>query len=148
MVGPDPFLGTLRDDRAVSSVIGTVLMLGITVTVFAAFSLVVLDGLEEEPRPPRTDLRVLAGERLLIQHQGGEALQLAHGLLVVNVGGQEQVVPLTTLGSEFDGADHWRIGTSLCISCLYPGQDIQGILLVYHNTLLLSHGQRGTGAQP
>ena len=80
-------MGCGRDD-AVSSVIGTVLMLGITVTVFSGISLVVLSEVGENSDSIHADLSILEGEAaVLLRHGGGESIPLSSGHLLVNVEG-------------------------------------------------------------
>ncbi len=139
------------EDDAVSSVVGTALMLGVTVTVFAGFSLFVLGELEDEPRPPRSDLAVLqSGTQTLLMHRGGETVALS-GRVLVNVGGIERELDLTDLADQAADGERWRIGESLCLSgpsppCLLDRETVLGVLVVQDNTVLLQQGERGVPA--
>lgn len=130
-----------RDADGVSSVVGTTLMLAITISVFAGFSLVVMGEVSDGGERTRADLHLLQGEEVLLQHRGGDALALAQGRLLLNVDGAEAVVPLADLTAQLDG--DWGVGETLCLSCLYPGASLDGVLLVYGNALLVSEGARG-----
>lgn len=137
-------MGCGRDD-AVSSVIGTVLMLGITVTVFSGVSLVVLSEVGENSDSIHADLSILEGEAaVLLRHGGGESIPLSSGHLLVNVEGSEQEVPLSQFSAETADPDQLDIGDSLCISCLYPGQEVLGVVVIADQGILLAHGERGT----
>ena len=140
--------GGQAGQAAVSSVVGTVLMLGITITVFAGFSLFVLDEFSEQSDTLRADLEVLQeGERYVIQHNGGEPLDLDGGRLLVTLGGAEEEVPLTALAAQTADGVQWRIGESLCVSgpapCHYDHEEIEALQLVYGNAVVLSESDAG-----
>ncbi|HET6399516.1 MAG TPA: type IV pilin N-terminal domain-containing protein [Candidatus Thermoplasmatota archaeon] len=134
--------------EAVSSVVGTVLMLGITVTVFGAVSFVVLRHFEQDEGPARAELGYLAQDaRFLLRHTGGEPLPLAQGTLLLNLNGFESRVPLSAFAGQL-GGDTWRMGDTICVSgpvppCHYDDVTVRGIVLVHANTVLLTQGQRG-----
>lgn len=134
--------GLRRDTAAVSSVVGTVLMLAITVSVFSGLSLVILDSVASEPDAPHADLRIFEGNgTILVQHRRGESLDVDEGRFLLNIDGTHEELPLSsqqgTLGAT------WDLGESVCLSCLYPGQEVRGVALVYGQFLLLSEGERG-----
>lgn len=142
-------------ESAVSSVVGTVLMLGITVMVFTAFSVVALSYFHSQPHAPRTQVSaVQEGTSTLLVHQGGESLRLSSGHLLLNVAGTTREVPLTEFAGQVTGGE-WRIGDSLCVSgpsppCLLDHQSVDGLALVYGNAVIASSGELGgtaTGAQ-
>jgi hypothetical protein len=133
---------------AVSSVVGTVLMLGITITVFAGFSLFVLEEFSEQSDSLRADLEVLQeDDRYVLQHNGGEPLDLAKGRLVVTLGGVQEEVPLTDLAAQTADGLTWRIGEALCVSgpapCHYDHEEVESLRLVYGNAIVLSESDAG-----
>jgi FlaG/FlaF family flagellin (archaellin) len=140
------------DQQGVSSVVGTVLMLGVTMAVFAGLALVVLGYYSDADEQVRADLAVERSSRSLqLTHGGGEPVPLATGHLLVNRAGQEVRVPLTSFANQPGLSDGtWNVGDSLCIQgpgCLYPlGSDVRGVLLISGNSLLLEEGVRAHGS--
>lgn len=140
-------------EAAVSSVVGTVLMLGITIAVFTGFSLFVFESFSaDESQRLRTDLAVLQdGGRYLLQHRGGDALDLAEGRLLATVDGSPVDLPLTALAGQTADGEHWRIGETLCISgpvppCQYDRKDVSDLRLTYGNAVVLSDSGFGATA--
>lgn len=133
--------GPRTSEAAVSSVIGTVLMLGITVSVFAGVSIVVLSQFEETDQVPRSDLGVLRGEgAYLLQHNGGDPIRLDGASLLVGVGAVGREVPLTDFAASTADGETWRLGETLCVSCRFPDQDVTGVQFVTASALLLNEG--------
>ena len=63
-----------RGNLGVSEIIGTVLLLGITVSLFSALQLIVLSG-EQQPPPPKTVIGgYLKNGMIVLQNQGGPSL--------------------------------------------------------------------------
>lgn len=144
-------------DAAVSSVIGTVLMLTVTMVVFAGFSTVVLKEFETSPRAPRSDLvsisrGTVAQSTMMIAHQGGESFPLTEGLIVVNEGRYSKETKLSALRPEILarlGAS-WDPGDTLCVRgpdpllCMFPADaEVGGAYIVVANTLMVDVGERG-----
>lgn len=129
-------------DAAVSSVVGTVLMLGITMAVFAGFSVVVVDRVTDDAQQ---GVRATLGaevqeDRVLLRHRGGEPLLLAEGTLLLTVGGASVEQPLSAASSQVADGATWRIGESLCIAgpqppCLHPAGAIEDVKVRYGPSL-------------
>lgn len=136
---------------AVSSVVGTVLMLGITLAVFAGFSLFALDSVSEDQRKLRADLGVVQeGDNVLLQHRGGDALDLGLGLLQLTVDGSETELPLADLADQTEDGTTWRIGETLCLAgpqppCQYGEGQLGRVVLVYENAIVLADGETDSG---
>ncbi len=143
----------MSDDKAVSSVIGTVLMLGITLVVFAGVSIVVLAYFQGQPHAPRTELAVQkdttsgAGS-FLFTNKGGEAIPTG-ATLQVNKGGT--VYSYTLADSHFSAiGPTWEVGETLCVqgtgaTCLYlPTDDVRGAQIIFAGLLLI--GDMPSGA--
>lgn len=136
-------------ESAVSSVVGTVLMLAITVAVFGGFAIFTLDYVQAEGHAPRADLSMVQGSgSLYLQHRGGESFGARDGTLYVNVGGTEVSLPLAD--TAFDGlGTSWDVGDLICVQgdaagCLYAStDDIRGAFLVDERALLAAAGERG-----
>lgn len=134
--------GLQRDTAAVSSVVGTVLMLAITISVFSGLSIVILDTVASEPDAPHADLRIHeSGDAILVQHRRGESLSLAEGRFLLNVDGVQEEVQLVSQQAAL--GERWDLGESLCLSCMYPGQEILGVQFIHGSFLLLDEGVPG-----
>jgi hypothetical protein len=72
-----------KADTAVSEIIGTVMLLGITVTLFSVLSIVVLS-FPLNPSSPAVNLVGLVDEgNIIIEHRGGETLHLETKIILV-----------------------------------------------------------------
>lgn len=153
--------GSRGHDEAVSSVVGTVLMLGITVAVFTAFAVVVLSSVTSAPRAPRAELGVLQeGSSYLLVNHGGEAVELGGGHIVLNVGGTPRTVPLSTFAAAgYVGSGTWTAGQSICIAgpstatrtcyidtASQPNPDVRGVAIVVEDAALAMAGVLSGGA--
>lgn len=105
-------------DAAVSSTIGTVLMLAITITVFAGISVGVLSYFRSQPQAPHVEIDVVAqGDNYLLVHKGGEDVPLADGSIIVNVGGTPQTIRVADLrAAGYLNGEFWRTGQSVCLA--------------------------------
>jgi flagellin-like protein len=65
-----------RADKAVSDVIGTALLLGMTISLFSVLSGIVLSYPSPSSSPTINLVGTIEGEYLLIEHRGGESLSL------------------------------------------------------------------------
>lgn len=140
-------MGWWSDDpgEGVSSVVGTVLMLGITLAVFAAFALAVFARFSEEAQPVRADLAAVSSEnRVLLQHRGGDPIPLADADVLATVNGATVRLPMTTFAAQTGDGATWRIGETICLagpvsaSChFHAGQSISEVFVVSGNSLVL-----------
>lgn len=134
-------VGPRTSEAAVSSVVGTVLMLGITVSVFAGVSVVVLGQFDDADQTPRSELGVVRGDAAyLLRHQGGDPIRLDGATLLVGVGAVGREVPMTDFAGQTADGETWRLGETLCVSCLFSGQDVTGVQFATADALLLSEG--------
>lgn len=146
-------------EDSVSSIVGTILMLAVTVTVFGGLSIVVLNEIRSTQSPPQAELAFVAdGDRAVLTHRGGEPVALEGGSLLLNVGGSEIRYDLTAVADQTADGRFWRIGETLCLSgpdppdparsCLLAGQPILGVAVVAGGGLLADEGERGGDAGP
>lgn len=146
-------VATRTDETGVSSVVGTILMLAITVSVFGGFAVVVLGDLQSDPQPPRSDLAAVQDEgSLYFLHKGGEGFS-ADGTLHVNRRGYDVAIPFTDPRLAGLGPT-WDVGDLLCVQgdadgCLYAShEDIRGAFLVDGDSLVGDVGERGQEGTP
>lgn len=102
----------LHDDRAVSEVLGNILMVGITVAMVAVLAFMLAT--QPAPNDPgNVDLVARSNAtHVVFQHRGGESIALEDGHLRVTDDGTVSTFPLTDLASEFAGndPDAWDVG--------------------------------------
>lgn len=82
-----------QDCRAVSEVIGQVLMVAIVVLAFSSIALTVFSdtGAVNPPHVPRTDLQEsIEGNTVQIFHSGGEAIDLKDIKIILSVDGEQE----------------------------------------------------------
>jgi FlaG/FlaF family flagellin (archaellin) len=146
-------------EDSVSSVVGTILMLAVTVTVFGGLSIVVLNEVRSTESPPDADVAfVNDGTRAVLAHRGGEPILLTSGFLILNVAGAEVRYDLTAVADQTADGRYWRIGETLCLSgpsppdparpCLLQEQTVLGAAVVAGGGLLADEGERGGDAGP
>lgn len=142
-------------DRAVASVMGTVLTTAIVVGLVSVVAFVMLN----QPRPVDPISASVEPQvvplALLMHHSGGEPIPAGEGRFQLTVDGEIRNVPLTDhLGDISAGnPSHWEIGEEVCISC--PTFDAHitevvviardRVLLVYDGGWPLGMGPNGTG---
>lgn len=143
----------MRDEEAVSDVVGTMLMLVVTMAVFGGLAIGVLAYVQAQPHAPRASLAVNRDTgSLLIANKGGESVAVAAASVRVNVAGTMYTYPASrfpgaaSLGTDID------IGESLCVqgaapSCIFgPTDDVRGAMLVAGNSALVLDGDIGGAA--
>ncbi|HLE47360.1 MAG TPA: type IV pilin N-terminal domain-containing protein [Candidatus Thermoplasmatota archaeon] len=132
------------DQNAVSDTVGTVLLVGITVALFAGLSVVVMDELQRSPPPPDVEFQVSTIDgRTTVALVWGEPLELDDSTLLFSIDSLRQTLPLTDaalaphLAQLADGsAARWDLGESLRLacplaeSCAYPGQEAGNVTII------------------
>ena len=112
-----------RTDEAVSEIVGTILLLGITVSLFSVICVIVLS-YPFSPSSPSTNLvGMVEGEYLLIEHRGGKALDLGTKVsLTIGDNISEIIIVGDYLNNESKGDNRWSIGEWF----VYQDSDIIG----------------------
>lgn len=140
---------TLRADaRAVSSVLGTVLLVGITVTTFTGVAILVMGELSESQDVQRTDIALDHGRGVtVLQLQGGDPVRASEGTLRLDIGGTIVDRPLSDASDQWSTASQWTLGDRVCVAgpasagCLYPeGTDVRGVMVIARGTVVLTEG--------
>ena len=111
------------DDEAVSEIVGTILLLGITVSLFSVICGIVLS-YPFSPSSPSTNLvGMVEGEYLLIEHRGGKALDLGTKVsLTIGDNISEIITVGAYLNNESKEDNRWGIGEWF----VYQDSDITG----------------------
>lgn len=137
--------GPVAGDEAVSSVVGTILMLGITVTIFAGISLGILGYFQDASDPPTATIGALATDTsYILVHRGGQTLDVQGGELIFSVDGAVQRVSLTTFSTALGGTQ-WNVGQSICVSgpsppCMLDHRAVTGAMVVVQNRVIAKEG--------
>ena len=100
-----------RTDDAVSEIVGTILLLGITISLFSVICGVVLS-YPFSPSSPSTNLvGMVEGEYLLIEHRGGKTLELETKVsLTIGDNMSEIITVRDYLNTESKADNLWGIG--------------------------------------
>ena len=100
-----------RTDEAVSEIVGTILLLGITVSLFSVICVIVLS-YPFSPSSPSTNLvGMVEGEYLLIEHRGGKALDLGTKVsLTIGDNISKIIIVEACLNNESKEDNRWGIG--------------------------------------
>lgn len=90
-----------RDCRAVSEVIGPVLMIAVVVLAFSSIAVFVFsdEGAVKPPHTPKVDLQESVdtdADTVQIFHKGGEAIDLEDAKIVININGQQEEFNLSS----------------------------------------------------
>ena len=106
--------------EAVSDVLGTILLLGITISLFSVLSVVVLS-YPFDPSPPSVDLiGYIDQNEIIIEHRGGEKLSLDTPIkIIIN----NSMTFSTTAGENLtssNGDNYWNIGELVEINAKLP----------------------------
>jgi hypothetical protein len=147
-------------ETAVSDVIGTVLLLGITVSAFSVLSIAVLDQFDRNPPPARIEFRVdSVGPRTSITAVWGEPLDVEETKLIYEVDNARTIrdldaAPLSTnlVHHIPDSLGRWDVGETLRLACpvgeacAYPGKRVTNVSVVQKdaNTVIFS-SETGVG---
>jgi len=100
-----------KTDEAVSEIVGTILLLGITVSLFSVICVIVLS-YPFSPSSPSTNLVGMVEEDyLLIEHRGGKALELGTKVSLTIGDNMSEIITVEAhLNNESKEDNRWGIG--------------------------------------
>jgi hypothetical protein len=102
----------IKNNQALSDIVGIVILLGISVSLFSVVQLIVLN-YPFEPSPPTVDLvGHIVNDNIIIEHQGGESISLDSKILI-SIEGQEESSDTASDLIDIDTSDSddmWEIG--------------------------------------
>lgn len=109
-------------EAAVSEVVGTILLLGITVAAFSGLAVAVQERLDTNPPPPNARFELQKeGPNLTVVHRWGESVPIKNLRVIYNNGTDhtvETVPELSTFSAAKGGkGDMWDLGERLIIAC-------------------------------
>lgn len=131
------------DDAALTDVVGSIVMLAITIVVFAGVSIVVVAevaGTDEEA-PPTFRFEEI-GDHVVVRHMGGIPVPLSQIQALITDAGSTTTVALGDHAASIgNGDDRWDIGESICIigtGCIDADADSASIVL--RGSIVAMHG--------
>ncbi len=103
-----------HNNKAVSELIGTVLLLAITVATFTTLVLLSSSYFTGNPSPSVNLIAYVDGENIIIEHQGGDSLS-TNTNLIYGIGAQTIEVPLQGL-EDTNSNNQWDLGEKVSYS--------------------------------
>lgn len=130
-----------KSDSGVSNVIGTILLLGITVSLF---SLIYASVLSISPTPPTPSANIVfrvEGDDIIIDHCGGESLGLDTKILMTIGSESMNVTANDGLDDNYKDNDLWNMGENLVFSV----ENLSGKQITIHVVDVISNSIVMTG---
>ena len=112
-----------KAEKALSEVVGTVMLLGMAVSLFSVLSIVVLTHPFNPSAPSVNIVGMIDGTDIILEHHGGEALDLDTRILIA-VGGNR--ISITVRDLLDDESKVWTIGERLRLN--YSEYSVKGIV--------------------
>jgi len=109
-----------KEDKAVSETIGTLLLLGISISLFSVIYFSVMTIYPISASPSVNIICSVEDNDILIEHRGGKTLDLDTKFIVTIDGSGEKFTVNDYLSSEFKANGVWNIGEQV----VYPVGDI------------------------
>ena len=107
-----------KSNKAVSEILGTILLLGIAVSLFSVLSYIVIS-YPFEPNPPNIDLLgYVYGNEIIIEHRGGEPIKLDANI-IVRINDTEVLTSTAELylnESSSNQDNYWNLGEYVLIN--------------------------------
>lgn len=122
-----------RESTAVSEVIGTILLLGIAVSLFSIVYISVLSVPSSPPTPSANIVCTIRGNNIVFEHYGGDSLDPSTSLIVESGESRYQTtLENLSLISQWDsnGDKLWSFGEQLTISASLLGQQSAEISVI------------------
>ena len=111
-----------KTKRAVSEVIGTLLILGISVSLFSVLYAGVFSTEPATPSPNVSIIGSVDGDDIILEHRSGEPLPLDTKILL-NIGGELTEVIIEDLLEDLNGDGFWNIGERI----IFSHQNLNGL---------------------
>lgn len=121
------------DDEGVSEIVGTLLLLSITVGIFSMVYIHVLNYDFPEEKPTAQIESTIFGENLILEHKRGDGLSI-DSMVIINLNGQRFDFCAGDLMHQKDKADRlWTIGENViyCAGIDLTNQDIHAFIIDY-----------------
>lgn len=112
-----------RANKAVAEIVGTLLLLGIAVTLFSVIYLSVLTVFHSTTRPSVNLICTVEENNVILEHRGGKTLDLDTEFTVTIAGTNEKFTVGDYLNNESRDNGVWNIGERV----VYPTGDIRDL---------------------
>jgi len=117
-----------KKSEAVSDVVGTILMLLLTIMMFTLAYVTVLSptSLSSSPSPYVKIIGKIEGNNIILDHRGGEALGLDTAFFVTIGDSTQNFIVSDYLNNESKANERWNVGERV----VYPAENISGLRIV------------------
>lgn len=146
--GTSKYMKDLRhSNKAVSEVVGTVLLLGMAVAIFSTIYISVLSTSLDAPEPNPIIVAKIEGKNIIFEHRGGKELSLETKILIDIENANDLTVGELLIDTNGDG--QWNIGERLAYEFNYNisqleadviSIDVGGNKIILQGTLDISPG--------
>jgi hypothetical protein len=135
-----------RDSHAVSSVLGTVLILGLTVSIFSIVYYSILSVPYSPPTPAADIYYSYEGMNIIVTHYGGTALDLQTEMQI-HIGGNPPVITEVRnyLSAEAIDDDRWGFGEQFVYNASVDisNTSVEVVVIDIHTESVVSVGKNG-----
>lgn len=136
-----------RADEAVSDIVGTVLLLGMTIALFSTLCVGVLSYPSSPSSASVNLVGTIEGDFLYLEHRGGEALNLDTKIIItIGENPSESIIVGDVLSAEATNDNLWNIGEGL----VYENANMNGeqvkftVVDIKSNSVILLGSLHGT----
>ena len=115
----------LRKNKGVSAIIGTVLLLGITIVCFAVLNFIIFSFQSQPPVPSANIVGSFKGDSIIIEHNGGESL---HSDTMVILSFPNDYLWIGSTGellNDINNDSFWNIGEQVQINSSEYPEEVQ-----------------------
>lgn len=116
-------LKKLREDEAVSEIIGTILMLAIAVIIFSSLIVYVFSSANPSASPPDVNMVGYMGESYnsVVEHRGGDSIPIDNLKVIIWKGEEESMAfegtSLQSIFHDTNDNSRWDVGDYISINC-------------------------------
>jgi len=135
-----------NNDGAVSEIIGTILLLAISVALFSIIYSIVLSDNAEMSSPHANIVGYVSGDNMILEHHGGDSL--AEGSVIrLKIGGTITVFNVTASHLyDYNNNDEWDIGEKITYVAGLDGMQVEATVINQHSNTALFIGTLQEGA--
>jgi hypothetical protein len=135
----------IGDNTGISEIIGTVLMLGMAIALFAGVSLVITSYQLSTPSPQVDIVGFVEGSDIIFEHHGGPSL-LGDTQVGITINGTTSIITVEDYIVDINSNDRWDIGEQVVYSSDNLGQaqiDVMIIDYASNSVLMMATIQNG-----
>jgi len=102
-------------NKGVSEVVGTILLLGITVAIFSVLYIIVLSEPFDVSKPSSTVVAFVEGSNIIIEHRGGDEIN-SDSAFRFDIGSTSQEVTIGDVLDDVNSDGKWNVGERLIVN--------------------------------